>query len=99
MLVLRVEEIYSSELTLPDRLRGQDKSNGARERLSRCLHIQDLSLAAVRCRYNVAKRSIQLGPRAYGGSWHLHQIAVATGHAATAATHIHNSAAESPVRL
>ena len=100
MLGLRgVEKICRRELTLPARLGRQDKSNGARERLSRCLHIQDLSLAAVRCRYNVAKRSIQLGRELTVDLGHLHQIAVATGHAAIAATHIHNSAAESPVRL
>jgi hypothetical protein len=46
MLVLReVEKICRRELTLSARLGRQDKSTGAKARPSRCLHIQDLSLA------------------------------------------------------
>jgi len=55
MLVLRgVEKICRRELTLPARLGRQDKSNDARVRLSRCLHIQDLPLRFAACRSLIA---------------------------------------------
>ena len=58
MLGLRgVEKICRSELTLPARLGRQDKSNGAMRRLSRCLHIQDLSLAICAVSLQIANRS------------------------------------------